>query len=178
MRDELASTRAALTGAITGANDGKARLKLPRPAPDAPVELQADFTPYRRYYLAQQRHMAAGIGPLRLKAREALAGSSAALWQLAELDATLDQALGSREGDLLATVPALLERHFGKLRQAHQAALAESGTADDPAQWLLPDGWLTRFHRDLQDVLLAELDLRLQPVIGLIEAHSNDPAMR
>jgi hypothetical protein len=32
------------------------------------------------------------------------------------------------------------------------------------------DGWIRRFHRDMQDLLLAELDLRLMPVLGLVEA--------
>lgn len=176
MPDELARARTALANSITAATSDKARIKLPRPTPGAPVEVQADFTPYRRYYMAQQRNMAASIGPLRIKAREALASCSACLRQLAELDATLAQALDIRESDLLATAPALLERHFGKLRQAHLAALAESGTEDDPAQWLLPGQWLAVFCRDLQDMLLAELELRLQPVIGLIEAHRNEVA--
>lgn len=178
MRDELAATKAALADAITGADDARARLKLPRPAPDMPMDLQADFTPYRRYYLAQQRHMANSIGPLRIRAREMLMTGPAQLRQLAEIDAALDQALGNREGELLATIPALLESHFARLWQAHQAVRADAETEDDPAQWLLPDGWLTRFRGDLQDVLHAELEFRLQPVIGLIEAYGNDSAMR
>jgi hypothetical protein len=33
---------------------------------------------------------------------------------------------------------------------------------------------LANFCRELQGVLLAELDLRLQPAVGLIEALSNE----
>lgn len=176
MEDELACARTALVNSITGEDGGKARIRLPRPAPGAPVEVLADFAAYRRYYLAHQRNMAGSIAPLRVKAREALAVCTTGLRQLAELDATLDQALGPRESDLLATVPLLLEKRFEKLRQAHQAALVESGKEDDPEQWMLPGGWLALFCRDLQHVLLAELDLRLQPVIGLIEAYSNEVA--
>jgi hypothetical protein len=120
--------------------------------------------------------MAASIGPLRVKAREALASCSAGLRQLAELDATLDQTLGNRESDLLATVPSLLEKRFEKLQQTHQATLVESGKTDDPEQWFLPGGWLALFCRNLQDVLLAELDVRLQPVTGLIEAYCTEVA--
>jgi hypothetical protein len=34
-------------------------------------------------------------------------------------------------------------------------------------------GWLTRFCNDMQMLLLAEMDLRLQPTMGLIEAFDN-----
>ena len=33
--------------------------------------------------------------------------------------------------------------------------------------------WLSRFCNELQTVLLAELDVRLQPTVGLIEALHN-----
>jgi hypothetical protein len=176
--EELSRIRMALANSITGDDGGKTRIRLPQPTPGTPVEILADFTPYRRYYLAQQRNLAASIGPLRIMAREALAACSSGLGQLAELDAALDQALSNREGDLLATVPTLLERRFAELRQTHQAALVDSGKADEPEQWFLPGGWLARFCGELQDVLLAELDVRLQPVTGLIEAYGNELATR
>jgi hypothetical protein len=64
----------------------------------------------------------------------------------------MEQVLGAPERTLLASVPALLEKHFKRLRQA------------------APDAWLDRFRQDARDVLLAELDLRFQPVDGLLEA--------
>ena len=42
--------------------------------------------------------------------------------------------------------------------------------ADDPATWVTPGSWLEAFCHDTQAVLLAELDLRLKPVAGLIAA--------
>lgn len=173
MHEELAHARTALVNSISGEEEGKARITLPKPTPGTPMELQTDFMPYRRYYQAQQRNMAAAIGLLRTRARDALAGGPPRQRQLAELDATLDSALGNRESDLLATLPSLLEKHFGNLWQAHQTALAGSEKDDDPEQWMQPGGWLALFCRDLQDVLLAELDLRLQPVTGLIEAYGS-----
>lgn len=178
MQEEFARAKTALVNSISGEDGGKARIKLPQPTPGTPGDVLADFSPYRQYYLAHQRNMAASIDPLRTRAREALAGGSPRLRQLAELDATLHRAMANRESDLLATVPSLLERRFGKLRQGHQAARVESGKDDDPEQWRLPGGWLALFNRDLQDVLLAELELRLQPVTGLIEAYINESATR
>jgi hypothetical protein len=168
---QLASVRGALAESITAdgvLKPGKVRIKLPAPT------AAADFAPYRRYYSAHQRDMEAGIGPLRASVRVALAKRSPALRQLAELDAVLDKVMSERERNLLATVPQLIEKRFEQLRAAHRQALTAAQQADDPAQWMLPGGWLARFCQDMQGVLLAELEVRLQAVMGMVEAFSNE----
>lgn len=127
-----------------------------------------DFTPYRLRYLARQQAMEAGIGPLRAQLRSALAAHSPQMAKLAAVDAVMDQALEARERSLLATVPAKLEKHFKRLRQS-----AEVPT-EVPSE-LLPTqagalAWVAVFHRDIRDLLLAELDFRFQPIDGLLEA--------
>lgn len=146
---------------------GKARIRLPAPAWHASTPGAADYLPYHRYYLAHQRDMGAAIAPLRASVRAGLAQRAPALRQLAALDGVLDQALAPRERSLLATVPQLLGRHFEQLHQAHRSALP---TPDDPARWLQPGAWLHTFCQDMRVVLRAELELRLQPVAGLLEA--------
>lgn len=42
--------------------------------------------------------------------------------------------------------------------------------APTPAQTVAPNAWLDVFRKDMQSVLLAELDVRLQPVEGLLAA--------
>lgn len=177
VQEELARVKKALLDSINGCDRskrGSKALALPQPTQDAPAETLVDFLPYHRYYLAHQRNMASGIGPLRTRAREALSRCSPKLKQLAELDAALDQAMGNRERDLLATVPSLLEKHFNKLRIEHQGAPVETQKSEDPGERLQSGGWLALFCRDMQDVLLAELDVRLQPVEGLIEAYDKE----
>lgn len=176
LQQELARLQATLVDSITsdeGPRNGKARLKLPTPAPGASIDAAADFSPYHRYYLAQQRDMEAGIGPLRAKVRAALPGLSPALGQLAALDAVLEEALAARERNLFATVPLLLGKRFDHLCRTHQAARVDSPVPDDPQRWSEPGGWLAVFCRDMRNLLLAELELRLQPVAGLIEAIGN-----
>jgi hypothetical protein len=177
LREDLARTRAALANSI-GAGElaklgDKARVQSAPRTSAVLLGIVVEFVPYRRYYLARQRTMASSIGQLRARARAALATCTPELKQLAELDAVMDQALAGRESDLLMTVPGFLEQRFEALRQAHLQALAEAQRADDPDSWLQPGGWLAKFHKDLQDVLRAELELRLQPVVGLIETYSN-----
>ena len=174
---EYARVRAALANSITHGDSpgaGARRIALPQPAPAAPTEIAAAYEPYRRYYLAQQRHMDAAIGPLRAELRDALTRAVPALGKLAALDAAFDGILSGREAKLAATVPALLEKRFEQLRAAHLQTLAATRQTDDTAAWTQPGGWLARFCRELQQALLAELDLRLQPVAGLMEAFSNE----
>lgn len=153
---QFARVRGSLVAAIRGEGTGKARIRLP----EAPADFSAAiaFAPYRRYCLAHQRDMAAEIGQLRIELRAALTRHSPALAQLAALDAVFDRALGERERELLAKVPALLETRF-----TQRQAAAASGRQATPASWL------AAFCGDLQTVLLAELELRLQPVQGLLE---------
>lgn len=132
------------------------------------------FARYRRRCVALQGRMASRIGALRAQVRQVLSQASPRLAQLAELDAALEQAFGEREQKLLATVPALVERRFDALLCAHVPELEASGRQEDPDVLRQPGSWLDTFERDLREILLAELDMRLQPVRGLIEAFSNE----
>lgn len=174
---ELGRVRSSLVASINrscATEAAESRLKFPVPLPDTAEETAAFYTAVHRFYTAHQRDMDAAVGPLRSRVRQALADASAGLRQLAQLDAALDDLLAARERRLLATVPVLLEKRFERLRAAHQQALAEAGQADDASRWIEPGGWLAGFRDELKGVLQAELELRLQPVIGLIEAFSSE----
>lgn len=119
-------------------------------------EGDAPYTPYRQRHLELQRRMEQMIGPLRGHVREVLSCASARLRQLAALDAVLEQMIAPREQLLMARTVFHLERRFGQLRLA--------GDGD----------WLHAFGCDWRRALLAELDLRLEPVTGLVEAMNNE----
>ncbi len=120
--------------------------------------------PWQQRHLELQRQMEQMIEPLRDHVRQALARVSPRLRQLAALDAAMAQVLAAREQALLPTAAALLERRFVQLRAA-----AEKDAAAPEAH-----GWLQDFAGEWRQVLLAELDLRLEPVLGLIEALANE----
>ena len=141
---------------------GAARVVAPEPAPE--------FAAYHRACMAHQRAMAAGLAPLRGRVRQALTALSPALGRLAALDAVFDEALGKRERHLLSTVPVLLQQRFERLRQAHSATDSQAPGAPSDADRTLPAPWLAEVARDMQQVLLAELDLRLQPIEGMVGA--------
>jgi Protein of unknown function (DUF3348) len=168
--DALARVRTHWVNAITLGAASQARIRWPEPPLDPGADNASTFGPYRRYYLAYQREMETSIQGLRAQARDALSQASPALHKLASLDAVMEGVLHEREGKLLATVPGLLAQRFAQLRQAHQLTLADTGQPDNIDTWIKPGAWLARFGQELQTVLLAELDLRLQPCVGLIEA--------
>jgi len=118
-----------------------------------------DFLPFRRHHAQQQQAMDTAVATLRAQARAALLRAGRThppLARLAALDAALAGALAPREQAQLALMPALLEKLYTRLRSASPGA----GAAP----------WLPAFRHDMQRLLLAELDLRLQPAEGLLDA--------
>ncbi|CAE6732508.1 DUF3348 domain-containing protein [Paraburkholderia domus] len=170
---ECARVRTSLANAIVGDSvfavarrRGPASHVLPQGAPvDAPV----DYAVFRQRYLAMQQSMETGIGNLRGRLRGMLAARTPAMARLAVVDAVMERALSERERSLLAAVPGLLAGHFERLRQAEQQTLADAEASED-ASTAMPGAWLDTFRKDMQSVLLAELDVRLQPVEGLLAA--------
>lgn len=155
---------------------GKTHLSLPSPEPETVPSQSpaAAYTPYRRFYEAHQRDMDSSIQPLRVNVRSAVAKCSPRLRKLAELDALFEKILRERETKLLSKVPLLLKARFEQLFKEHQQAHADTGEAGNPAGRTRADAWLARFCNDMQMLLLAEMELRLQPAMGLIEAFKQD----
>lgn len=140
------------------------------PPQPAPADAAPDYAVFRQRYQALQQSMETAVGTLRVRLRSLLAAKTPALARLAVLDAVMERALGERERNLLGGVPGLLAGHFERLRAAEQAALAAAATSEDAAAVVTPGAWLDVFRKDMQSVLLAELDVRFQPVEGLLAA--------
>jgi hypothetical protein len=107
-------------------------------------DLAPDFAALRQQVLAWQLVMEAQIVPLRRRLRSTLAKGPLA--RLAQIDAVMEQVMAPREHALLATA-------IQRLEPRHRA---------DPED----------FAHALHALLEAELELRLQPVEGLLAASS------
>ena len=142
-----------------------------RAAAAAPSE-QA-WAPCRRRHQALQQAMAARTAPLRARLRASLQARSPVLARLAAIDAVLASALAEREHHLLAKVPRLLEQHFGRLDHAQAQARTQ---APQPAGHAAPAAAAAALRQTLQQLLLDELALRLQPLEGLLLALQQPPA--
>lgn len=131
-----------------------------------------DFAACRRQHQAHQRAMERQIAPWRDTLRALLARSAArqplspegegssratgaSLAVLAALDRVMASALQERESYLLARLPAAMERHFARL------------CAGEPPGSVVG---LASFITDLQALLRAELEFRLEPMEGMLEA--------
>ncbi|MEZ5705931.1 MAG: DUF3348 family protein [Burkholderiaceae bacterium] len=140
-------------------------------APAVPLDPAAEFAMLHQRYGEQQRRMEMSIDALRAHARDVLSQASPELARLAALDAMLDQMLGGREQHLLSTVPAFLKKRFEALRR--QAAADAQTLFGHSPEASGPPGWLVELGAEFEQALLAELDLRLQPLTGLAEALAN-----
>jgi hypothetical protein len=178
--------RAQLVESITQgapAGSGLARIDMPAPVLDAPVEIKTAFAPYRRFVAAHQRQMDSTLRSLRAQLRLQLSQRGGAGQQLAALDATFENILAEREAALLAKTSKLLEKRFVQALKAHmQLQALATETADTSEDMDVTDGnpndtpkadpshWLMPLRQTLRQALLAELDTRLQPSLGLLEA--------
>jgi hypothetical protein len=136
-----------------------------------PAEAKAEFSLYRRQYLAHQRTMEDRVAALRAQVRAVASTASSALRQLAALDAVLDDALSTHQRRLLANVPHVLEKRLKTLMGADRT----EGAADAGAQATDLLGAPADLGKTLQQLLLAELGVRLQPIEGMMQALGNQP---
>lgn len=137
---------------------------------EAALPNEFTYVPYKRRHFELQRQMDQLIGVLRDHVREVLSGASAALRQLAALDKALQKVTAPREQALFPQASALLERRFEQLRKVHLKDMQASTQDDDPARWRQPGRWLNAFEIEWRQTLLAELEVRLEPIAALVEA--------
>jgi hypothetical protein len=135
-----------------------------RAATPSDASLAEAAAPFRLHHANQQRAMAQRLATLRDGLRKALTSRTPELARLAALDAVFEQALAEPERQKLGVLPSMLVRRVALLRAAEPEA-DRSGDADWPFK-----GWRQSVWAELQQVLQAELDLRLQPLLGLLEA--------
>ncbi len=177
LRDDADRVRGALAHAIAQPPEPFIEVPLPAPAgerakPASPAE--AIGAGYQRRHAALQRQMEQMVGALRDHVRQQLAGASPRLQKLAVLDAALEKVLAAREQAALARLGRLLEQRFRSARKAHERALQDCGMEDDPRAWEQPGGWLHDHAAQWRQALLAERDLRMNPVDGLLAAVVED----
>lgn len=112
------------------------------------------FAPYSQHFVQQQRVIGTCTTTLRMRLRDKLARASDELARLAQLDEYIERAMATPQSRASAGLCAVLESR------------AQKHYANDPLRWR------SRLWPDLQRLLRAELDQKLQPVLGLIEALS------
>lgn len=151
-----------ITDSFSG-SDVDAQLKVPSTATGIRAEALRTFDPYQRFYTEHQIKLGVAVKGIREMIRRPMASLSPQLHRLAELDRLLENNLETHTSKQFGTAIKVLRQQF-------TACLARSSDVQHE-EWIVP------FHNVMQDFLLAELDTRLQPVLGLFEAlkeHENN----
>lgn len=149
---------------------------LPRPNRDTLDDPEAGFVAYQRFYALHQSEMDHRILTVRRQIQKIMTGRSAKLAQLAALDNIMADTLADYSRRIFASVPHLLAKRFYFLNQQYRQQLQINGDEpalaahDETARWLKKGAWLDNFILEMQAILLAELELRLMPLVGLVEA--------
>ena len=126
------------------------------------------WEPYRRYLMDHQKQMSLLLGRWRRQARSKLLSAGGELQMLARLDAVYDLALSAKEARLLATLPMRMGQLWARRVSVHVPSSPDGESTTAKSVSIPP--WLTQFENDLRLSLMAELELRLQPLWGLVEA--------
>jgi len=153
LTDELATTRRALIRRIQGWAD------------ELEFDDEPELEPALNAWLALQRKVAANSRQLRDKVRKSMKDQGQNLARLAELDAVFDHTMASYTSQVFSNLSQVLEQRFQQL---------QTSSEQHQTQGQAPDNWFHRYCEDAQALLLAELDVRLEPALGLLEACHNE----
>lgn len=148
------------------------RLRFPAVGADLTPAQAMTPEPYIAFYAAQQRDIDFRVRNLHAVTRDAVAAFSPALARLAALDAALGDPLSSHNRRFFSTVGAVLRRRIDSLLEQCSQPLATDQPEDE--HWTATLGQL---RAEMLELLLAEIETRLLPTLGLIEAldeHEDD----
>jgi hypothetical protein len=120
--------------------------------------------PFSKFYRAQQSDMTAKVQGLRVHICEVLEGYSPELKKLVILDRALEEALSIETRKHFLQVPKMLALCFAN---SFDRPVGEN--ADLFNEWKVEEK-IESFLNSLKQLLMAELEARLQLVLGLIEA--------
>lgn len=137
-------------------------MPAPRLKPGFEKDIQEAAQPFARFYALQQSEMEHHISGLQRQVRDVLNNTSSELAQLATLDQALFEIMAKQTRSAFGALPAMVIKHF--------AWQFDNRTQPEPGENEAHPAWFLLFMQDIRAILLAELDIRLQPVIGLIEA--------
>jgi hypothetical protein len=144
---------------------GHIRNRFPTVDITASEDDSTDPEPYLAFYTALQRDIDFRSRTLQAAVRESVAGFSPSLAQLCALDSALAEPLTANNRRLFAAVPKLLQKRFELLLAEYREAAPLSENA--PELWVKT---INVLRNDMQGLLLAEIETRLLPALGLIEA--------
>jgi len=154
-------------------------LRLPQAGDEGFNPNDDGLSAYLRFYSLYQSEMESRVLQLHTRIRRQLTSQSSGLAQLAALDGKLGEILTAYSRKALRVIPVLLTKRFHYLHSQYSETISKDDSllveksADKNVNRNAdknPDKAIHDFLREMQCLLLAELDCRLQPTLGLIDA--------
>jgi hypothetical protein len=134
-----------------------------------PADTAAARESYVKFYSAHQRQIDLKVQKLQAQVRDAVSGHSPRLSQLATLDTVLGDTLFSYSKSALGVLPRLVAQRFDDMLNEYHTVQNEPQNAAAP--WT---SVLNQYLGELREMLLAETETRLLPILGLIETINED----
>ncbi len=139
------------------------RNPMPAFAKQQPTDWNELWEPYRRYMNDHQKQMALVLARERRGWRDEMIRRPGPWATLAQIDAAFEHAIAPHESKWLSSFPVKMEHHLSQLLAAEAA----------PGQPYV--AIMHTFQHDVRVALLHELDLRSQPLLGLLETLQTAP---
>lgn len=172
IKQQFLQTQAAIVESIVKSfspDRALSRIKRPASLETAPTNAAQTRDAYVKFYAAHQRQIELKVQKLQAQVRDAALGLSPRLSQLAKLDTVLGDTLSAYSRNALGVLPKLVARRFDDMLSEYNAA---QGQPQNPAaHWA---SMLNMYLGELQEMLLAETETRLLPILGLIETINED----
>ncbi len=143
---------------------------LPLPGIESLESAESAFAPYSKYYSSMQTELAFRCQRLRNTLRSDLADRSSRLAQLAALDKAMEESLSAHYRVVFGRIPQLLALDFEVIFSDHLKKIGTGGPEASYEEWARAGGSRDKFCNHMRALLLAELDTRLEPVMGMLEA--------
>jgi len=157
--------RTALRTLAPGSGHTRVRFPAENTAATATATEVTDPEPYLVFYALLQRDIDFRARTLHAAIRESVAGFSPSLAQLCALDGALNEPLAANNRRLFGAIPGLLEKRFEFLVAEYRLTVPEG--QHEPGLWTQS---LATLRNDMRGLVLAEIETRLLPTLGLIEA--------
>ncbi len=156
-------------GNEAGESNSSVPFSLPPVTEASLYEPKETVKAYGRFYSLHQSEMEHRAAKLRNGLRASLVYEGLDFIRLGNLDRILDDILRQYVRKALSKLSKMLAQSYHSRRTAfmESVANAEFGAPED---WLQEGAWLNEFHRDVQRLLMAEIDFRLMPSRALLDA--------
>ena len=168
LRQEFLSVRNGMVQSVVRSfdrADGTGRIRVPMASAAPAGDWAEDYAPYHRFYSAHQTDVDFRVRRLHALLRDGAAARSPQLARLCALDAALGDSIAGPARKLFAAIPRLLGQHF-EGRHRHCRQQQPNGAVPD-ASW---QHCQQQLCAQMQTLLLAEIEVRLLPSLGLLEA--------